>query len=80
MALSHPFTTIQVAQSYLDNVFKLHSWPKSIVSDTDSIILSNLWKGLFSLHETEFLLSHADHFEHYGQTQVVNRCSETYLR
>lgn len=24
MALSHPFTVVQVAQSYLDNVFKLH--------------------------------------------------------
>lgn len=24
MALAHPFTALQVAQSYLDNVFKLH--------------------------------------------------------
>ena len=37
MALAHPFTAIDVAQCYLDNVFKLHGWPKSIVSDKDSV-------------------------------------------
>ena len=32
MALSHSFSAVQVAQAYLDNVFKLHGWPRSIVS------------------------------------------------
>lgn len=26
--LYHPFTAIQVAEAYLDNVFKLHGWPR----------------------------------------------------
>ncbi|CAH9091704.1 unnamed protein product, partial [Cuscuta epithymum] len=33
LALSHPFSAIEVAQVYMDNVFKLHGLPDSIVSD-----------------------------------------------
>ncbi|XP_021852236.1 uncharacterized protein [Spinacia oleracea] len=79
VALSHPYSAIEVAQAYLDHIFKLHGWPKSIVSDRDAIFLSQLWKGLFSLHGIEFLLSSAYHPETDGQTEVVNRCLETYL-
>lgn len=31
VALSHPYTAVTVAQAYLDNIFKLHWWPRSIV-------------------------------------------------
>lgn len=80
IALAHPFSAIQVAQAYLDNVFKLHGWPKSIVSDRDAVFFSKFWKGLFSLHGIEFLLSSSYHPETDGQTEVVNRCLECYLR
>lgn len=79
MAMTHPFIAVEVAQCYLDNVFRLHGWLRSIVSDRDAIFLSQFWKGLFSLHGTDFLLSSAYHLETDGLTKVVNRCLETYL-
>lgn len=48
IALSHPFTPIQVAQAYLDHVFKLHGWPRSVVNDRVAIFLSQFWPDLFS--------------------------------
>lgn len=31
--LAHPFTAFQVAQAFLNNIFKLHGLPQSIISD-----------------------------------------------
>lgn len=50
IALSHPYTAIEVAQAYLDNIFKLQGLPKDIVSDRDPTFLSEVWKELFRVH------------------------------
>ena len=49
MSLQHPYTAQDVAQCYLDHVFKLHGMPVTLTSDRDPVFLSSFWKDLFTL-------------------------------
>jgi hypothetical protein len=44
LPLSHPFTALQVAITFLDNVFKLHGLPLAMVSNRDKVFTSNIWQ------------------------------------
>ena len=61
LPLSHPYTAIEVAQAYLDNVFKLHGLPLNVVSDRDPTFLSDVWKELFCVHGVDLRYSTAYH-------------------
>jgi hypothetical protein len=58
--LRHPYTVASVAKVFLDQVYKLHGMPMSIVSDRDKIFASQFWRELFSLAKVQLHLSLMD--------------------
>ncbi|XLU70725.1 hypothetical protein S245_029778 [Arachis hypogaea] len=74
------FTAKVVAQKFLNSVVRYHGFPSSIVSDKDPLFLSRFCKQLFESCGTRLLYSIAYHLQTNGQTEVVNRTLEQYLR
>jgi hypothetical protein len=80
LAIKHPYTATSIAQLFLDNIVKLHGLPQSIVTDRDTIFVSQFWKTLFKLYKVNLKLSTAYHPQTDGQSERVNQCLEMYLR
>lgn len=78
--IAHPYSAETVARLYLDNIFKLHSMPKSIISDRDKVFTSTFWKELFRLTGTQLRPSSSYHPQTDGATERVNQSLEAYLR
>jgi hypothetical protein len=79
-ALSHPFKASTVATTFMETVQKLHGNPKIIVSDRDPIFTGHFWTELFSCLGTQLAHSSSYHPQSDGQTEIVNKCLEGYLR
>jgi hypothetical protein len=79
-AIPTDYKAIQVAELFFREVFRLHGLPKQIVSDRDGRFISTFWQELFRLAGTELATSTSYHPQTDGQTEIVNKWVEGYLR
>ena len=64
----------------MKEIFRLHGFPKEIVSDRDPKFTSNFWKGLFANLGTKLNFNTAYHPQTDEQTKRVNQELEDMLR
>lgn len=80
LSLKHPYTFKEVVELFLQEIFRLHGLPNTIMTDKDFIFTSQFWQHLFKSMGTRLNLSTAYHPQSDGQTERLNKCLESYLR
>ncbi|GJU03261.1 ty3-gypsy retrotransposon protein [Tanacetum coccineum] len=80
LSLPTNFIAASLASIFLHEIYRLHGLPNSIVTDRDPLFLSRFWKELFAQLGTRLVYSSAYHPQTDGQTEVVNRFLQSYLR
>jgi hypothetical protein len=74
------FSATQVAELFFREVVKLHGLPKTIITDRDIRFIITFWKELFKLVGTTLTPSTSYHPHTDGQTEIVKKWVEGYLR
>jgi transposase InsO family protein len=70
----------QMAQLFVDNVYRLHGLPESIVADRDSRLTGHFMQEFCERLMMKLRLSTACHPQTDGQTERMNRVLEEMLR
>lgn len=78
--VKHPYTASKIAEVFIDNIFKHHSMPLTLISDRDPVFTSQFWQSIFRATSTQLKMSTSHHPETDGQTEHVNQSIECYLR
>jgi hypothetical protein len=81
LILSKGTDTAEVsAKRFFEQFLRIHDLPEEIVSDRDSKFTSKFWDQLMLLHGTKLRISSAFKPNTDGQTEIVNKFVEDYLR
>jgi hypothetical protein len=79
-AIPIEYNAIHVAEIFFREVFILHGLSKNIVSDRGNQFIGTFWRDLFRLVGIELTPSTIYHPQIDGQTEIVNKWVEGYLR
>lgn len=79
-SLPESYSAVSVEGFFVENIVRLHGIPKKLVSDRDKIFISQFWQELFHRSGTTIHMSSAYHPESDGQTEIVKKTIEGYLR
>lgn len=79
-SLSADYYAKSVVEFFIKQIIRLHGVPKTIVSDGDKVFLSRVWKEIFEKSGTTLKMSSAYHPKTDGQTEIVKKTIEHYLR
>jgi hypothetical protein len=73
-------TMANIAEIFMKEIARLHWIPRTIISDRDTNLNSNFWRGLFKGFGTNLNFITTYHPQTDGKTERVNRIIEDMLR
>ena len=74
------FDALRVAHLFVNTVVRNHGFPKTLVSDRDSVFLNAVWEEILRLSGTKLNFTTTYHPQSNGQTEIRNKGLEQYLR
>lgn len=74
------WSSLDLANAFVDQIFRLHGLPDKIVSDRGSVFMSSFWKSVTRLLCMNSAPSTAFHPQTDGQVERLNAVLEDYLR
>ena len=80
IACREQLTATDLANLFIENIWRLHGLPNTIISDRGSVFASEFWKQVCKRLGIDPRLSTAFHPETDGQTERANGPFEAYLR